>query len=272
MTSFDSATPDLLAEIVDGVAVLTLNRPDRRNAMSDGMVTELARLLGVAESAPEVGAVLLQGAGQAFSSGGDVKGFDERGGEGGGAQELDPGRVRRQVESQRGTVLRLVEMAKPSVAVLPGAAAGAGMGIALATDFRVGCPRTMMTTAFVKVGLAGDFGTAWLLNALVGPARATRYMMLGERIRAEELLSVGLLHSIVPEDEVREAGLTLARGLANGPRAALAGIRAGLLAARSTSLRDFMDDEVVRHMRTGLTADHVEAVRAFVEKREPKWS
>lgn len=274
MTTADqltSETTDVLAELIDGVAVFTLNRPERRNAMTTDMVIELARLLEVAESDSRVGAVLLTGAGSAFCAGGDVKEFDARGGEGGAADQLDPERVAMQVEAQRGTVGRMYRMSKPTVAVLPGAAAGAGMGLALAADFRVGCPKTVMVTSFSRVALAGDFGTAWLLDRLVGPARALRYMLLSERIEPPELAQLGLLDRLVEAEDVQQAGLELARSLAGGPRTALAAIKANVRAADGVELDEYMGAEVERHMRTGLTADHREAVRAFVEKREPRW-
>lgn len=269
--SLESTTSHLLVGLRDGVATFTLNRPERRNAMSDEMVLELARLLGLAEADDRVGAILLTGAGTAFCSGGDVKGFDEQGGEGSGADRVDPVRVERQRAAQRETVGRLFETNKPTIAALPGAAAGAGLGLALATDLRIGCPRTLAATAFASVGLAGDYGVAWLLNTLVGHARASALMMLGERVPAEELMALGLLHSIVEQDELPDAAHALASSLANGPRHALAGIKANLREAVGSDLTTCMDAEVVRHMETGLTADHREAVSAFVEKRAPRW-
>jgi 2-(1,2-epoxy-1,2-dihydrophenyl)acetyl-CoA isomerase len=265
----DTGTTDLLARVVDGVGVLTLNRPDRRNALSGAMFTALARLLDEWEAADEVGAVLLTGAGPAFCAGGDVKGFAERGGEGGGHSESIEERVHRQRASQAATTGRLHAFAKPTVAALPGAAAGAGIGLALACDLRVGCERSAFVGAFAKVGLSGDYGAIWGMTRLVGPARARQVMFLGERVDAATALDWGLLNRIVPTDELQEHAVATAAALAAGPRQALASMKANLLDAEQLDLAAAMDREVPRHLACGVTDDHREAVQAFVEKRPP---
>lgn len=271
ISEFASRTPQLLTELTDGVAVITMNRPERRNALTTEMVLELARVLTVARDEDAVRVVVLTGAGSAFCAGGDVKDFDARGGEGEGAETVDDDRVDRQVLAQRSTVGALYEMPKPTVAVLPGAAAGAGMGLALASDFRIGCSRSIMVTAFARVGLAGDFGTAWLLDSLVGSGRALSMMMLGERIEPDELLRLGLLDRVAADDELSAVADAFVAALAAGPRGAFAAIKRSVRAARGASLHDFMQGEVERHMASGRTAEHREAVRAFVEKRAPRW-
>lgn len=269
MTTVDTGTDDLLAETDDGVGVITLNRPDRRNAMTGEMLTALAAVLGDFEQNPLVGALLITGAGSAFCSGGDVKGFSERGGEGGQSSEVDPDRVRVQQDQQRATVGRIYGFSKPTVAALPGAAAGAGVGIALAADLRIGCPRTLFATAFVNVGLSGDYGSAWLLDRLVGPSRARELLFLGERIDAERSLSMGLVNSLVPADQLAAEALALAGRLANGPRQALAGMKENLLRAPERDLFSAMDAEVPLHMACGVADDHREALAAFTGKRVP---
>lgn len=265
----DTGTDDLLARVEHGVAVLTLNRPERRNALSAPMLRALAATLDQVEGADDVGALLLTGAGGGFCAGGDVKGFAERGGEAGGHSEPAAERAARQLESQQATTGRLHEFAKPTVAALPGAAAGAGVGLALACDLRVGCDRSAFVGAFGKVGLSGDYGAIWGLTRLVGPARARQLMFLGERLDAVTALGWGLLNWVVPNDELGAFALATATGLATGPRQALASMKANLLDAERLDLAEAMAREVPRHQACGATDDHREAVAAFVEKRAP---
>lgn len=267
--TIDTGTTDVLGEVRDGVGRIVLNRPERRNALTPDMLGGLAALLAEMESADDVGAVLLTGAGPAFCAGGDVKAFAERGGEGGTATAPQPERVARQRDSQAATVGRLYGFAKPVVAALPGAAAGAGLGFALAADLRIGCPATALVTAFARVGLSGDYGVAWLLHRLVGPARAREMMFFSERTGADRCLELGLLHRIVPADELAEAAQALAARLADGPRLALRNMKRNLLEADDDDLAASMDREIPRHMECGVSEDHREAVRAFVAKREP---
>src|SRR5690242_6585316 len=162
MITLDTGTEDLRAEIDEGVAVITMNRPDRRNAFSQAMLSAMAAVLAQVEMDDDVGCVVLTGAGGAFCAGGDVKGFAER------SEQAAPDSYDRRLQMQRfhhaQTSLRLWRMPKPTVAVLPGAAAGAGLSLALACDLRYAAENAVLTTAFVNVGLAGDFGGTWFLT------------------------------------------------------------------------------------------------------------
>lgn len=262
-------TEPVLHDLRDGVLTLTLNRPDRRNALSAEMVTGLGDLVAAAASDRGVRALVLTGAGGAFCAGGDVQQFDEDGGEGGGGSEVDQEALAEQLRQQEATVGRLHRFPKPVIAALPGAAAGAGLGLALAADLRVGTPRTLVATAFATVALSGDFGVAWLLERLVGPARARELLFLGPRLDGQACLDWGLLNQLVAEDELEAHAHELAARLAAGPTLALAHLKTNLLEAPSQTLSESMAAEVPRHKECGLTADHVEAVRAFVEKRPP---
>jgi len=269
--ALDTGTDDLLAGVADGVATIVFNRPDRRNALSDEMLAALARVLERLETADDVGALVITGSGPAFCAGGDVKGFSARGGEGGTSAQVDPAGVAAQRELQRATVGRLHAFARPVIAALPGAAAGAGLGFALAADLRIGSPRTVITTAFARVGLSGDYGTAWLLRQLVGPARAAELMFLSDRVDADTCLRLGLLNWLVPEAELRPRTAALASRLARGPRLALRSMKHNLLLAGQAGLGEAMDVEVALHKECGVTDDHRVAVAAFVEKREARF-
>jgi 2-(1,2-epoxy-1,2-dihydrophenyl)acetyl-CoA isomerase len=260
---------EVLTQVTDGVGTITLNRPDRRNALSEAMIEALAVALTEMEAAREVGAVVLTGAGGAFCSGGDVQVFHEQGGEGAGSTEVDLAAVETQRRHQKATVGRIYRCRKPVLASIPGAVAGAGIGLALAADLRIGSPRTVFATAFGAVGLAGDFGVAWLLDRLVGPAKARELIFLNPRIRGDECLALGLVNWVVPEQELEQRTHEIAARLARGPSHALDGMKQNLLRAPHEDLAASMATEVLLHKATGLTADHVAAVNAFVSKVKP---
>lgn len=264
MSELDTGTPDLLARVDDGVGVVTLSRPERRNALTPGMLEALGWVLGQLEADPDVGAVVLTGAGGAFCAGGDVKGFAER-----GAGPAPAGSEQRQRASQRATSARLWRMSTPTVAMLPGAAAGAGLSLALACDLRYAAVSAVLTTAFAKVGLSGDYGSAWFLVRLVGPARARELLYLSPRLSADEAAALGLVERVLPDDALEAHVRGVARQLADGPRVALSGMKANVALAVTAGLEEYMDAEVARHVGAYATDDHAEAARAFVEKRTP---
>lgn len=260
---------DVLSETSDGVGTITLNRPDRRNALSAAMIEGLAGALEEMESSPRVGAIVLTGAGGAFCSGGDVQDFHEQGGAGGTGETLDPAGVQAQQRDQERTVGRLYRCPKPVLAALPGAVAGAGIGLALAADLRIGTPRTVFATAFGGVGLAGDYGVAWLLQRLVGPAKARELLFLNPRVRGEECREIGLVNWLVAEDELESRTAEIAAQLAGSASRALEGMKQNLLEAPDADLSASMHTEVPRHRGTGLSQDHLDAVAAFVAKQQP---
>ncbi|GAB3451372.1 enoyl-CoA hydratase-related protein [Actinophytocola sediminis] len=269
MRTVDTGTEDLLARVERRVGVVTLNRPDRRNALSQPMLAALADVLAVFAEDDDVRAVLLTGAGTAFCAGGDVKTFNERGGAAAGGDETFDEKVARQLATQRATTGALYEFPKPTVAALPGAAAGAGLGLALAADLRVGSAKAVFASAFGKVGLSGDYGATWLLAKVIGPNRARRALLLGERIDAATAQAWGLLDWVVEPAELPAYALDLAAGIAAGPRQAFAAMKQNLLDADHHDLDEAMAREVPRHLACGLTEDHREAVAAFVARRPP---
>jgi len=267
--TFNSPEDHVFGHVDDGVGTITLNRPDRRNALSPAMLEGLGGLLRDMEASDSVGAIVLTGAGKAFCAGGDVQQFDAQGGEGQGSDTVDPALIEAQRLHQRETVGRIYRCTKPVIASLPGAAAGAGLGLALAADLRIGSSRTVMATAFGAVGLSGDFGVAWLLAQAVGTAKAREMLFLSTRVDAQECADLGLLNWLVDEVELGSRTREIAIQLANGPSLALTHMKDNLVRAAHESLEESMDTEVPLHKATGLTQDHLGAVRAFVEKRPP---
>jgi 2-(1,2-epoxy-1,2-dihydrophenyl)acetyl-CoA isomerase len=268
MTQIDTGTDDLLGTIDDGVAVLTMNRPERRNAFSPAMILALGRVLGELETDADVGAVVLTGAAGAFSAGGDVKMMA------GNEALFDPAAsfdqmVHLQRVNQRATSVRLWQMGKPTIAALPGPAAGAGLSLALACDLRYAADTAVLTTAFARVGFAGDYGGTWFMTRLLGSAKAKELYFFSERLTAAEAEHLGLVNAVFPADALTDDVMARARRLADGPRIALRYMKENLNRAVHGELAECSDLEVTHHAHTGTTEDHREAARAFVEKREP---
>ena len=219
-TAIDTGTGDLLAHEEDGVAVITLNRPQARNAMSAAMNGALASVLDRAERDAAIRCVVLTGAGGAFCAGGDVKGMAARGGSSGGPGPSLDERIHDQRLNQRNTSGRMYLMPKPVVAALPGPAAGAGLSLALSADLRIMAENAFITTAFARVGFSGDYGGSFFLSNLVGSGKAKELYFLSDRVGADECLRLGIANQVVPAAELEDATMTLARRLASGPSVA----------------------------------------------------
>ena len=258
-------TKDLIESIEDGVATLTMNRPERRNAMSTDMVRALVEAVSRLAADEGVGVVVLTGAGGAFCAGGDVKAMAE-------GKEFAEGTLEGKAQALRASmeVSRwLHEMPKPTIAQVPGAAAGAGLSLALACDMRIAAASARFVTAFARVGYSGDFGGSYFLTRLVGTAKARELYYTADPVDAEQALALGLVNRVVPDDDLEGEVAALARRLAKGPRVAYRYIKRNMNAAECGSLAELLDLEPWNHTRCGMTEDHREAARAFVEKREP---
>ncbi|RDI27004.1 2-(1,2-epoxy-1,2-dihydrophenyl)acetyl-CoA isomerase [Pseudacidovorax intermedius] len=264
----DTGTPDLLAQLDAGVLTLTLNRPQARNAMTRAMNEALARELARAELDPEVRCVVLTGAGGAFCAGGDVKNMAASGDGTVGALTIDQA-IHRQRVNQRETAGRLFKMPKPTLAVLPGPAAGAGLALALACDLRLMASTAIMTTAFARVGFSGDYGGSYFMTQLVGAAKARELYLLSDRVPAEEALRLGLANWVSAPEQLAARALEIATRLANGPAVAYRYMKENLNRAMAGEVDECLDLEATHHIHCGQTEDHREAAKAFVEKREP---
>jgi len=268
MAARDTGTTDLIADLDGGVLTLTLNRPEARNAMSGAMNAALSEQLAWAELDPAVKVVVLTGAGNGFCAGGDVKGMDNRNAGGGEPTPIDEA-IHRQRVNQRATAGKLFKMPKPTIAALPGAAAGAGLSLALACDLRIMSRTAIMTTAFAKVGFSGDYGGTYFLTQLVGSAKARELYFLSDRVSADEALRLGLANWVVEPDDLAARTREIAARLAAGPTVAYRYMKENLNRAMAGEVDECLDLEATHHVHCGQTADHKEAARAFVEKRAP---
>lgn len=268
--TIDTGTDELLCEIRERVAIITLNRPEARNSLSDHLTPALRTMIRVCGENPEVGALLITGAGTAFCSGGDVKGMGAHRKQSTLDMSFDA-RVADLQERQRLLTGALVAVRKPTIAALPGPAAGAGLAIAMACDMRVAAQSAFVSTGYLRVGLSGDYGIAWLLTRLVGTARARELMFTAEKVDAERAERIGLFNRVVPDLELRDTAFALARDMAQGPTLALRYMKDNLDEALAFDFATARDHEAERLIRGTMTADHREAVQAFIEKRKPNF-
>ena len=250
----------VLKERQDGVLVLTLNRPEKLNAITGELLDALYAALKEGEEDREVRALLLTGAGRAFSAGQDLTEFGDRKPD----YEAHLRRYNRVVEALSG-------LEKPLVVAVNGVAAGAGMSLALWGDLRLAAVGASFTTAFVRIGLVPDSGLSFLLPRRVGLAKAQELLLLSPRLSAEEALALGLVHRGVPAEKLMEEALSLAKELAQGPTRAYALTKKLLLETYRLSLTEALALEAVLQGQAGQTQDHEEGVRAFREKRPPRF-
>jgi 2-(1,2-epoxy-1,2-dihydrophenyl)acetyl-CoA isomerase len=265
-------TDHLIETFEDGVVTLTMNRPEARNALSGEMSAALAEAVRRTTNDPKVRAIVLTGAGGAFCAGGDVKGFASATSRGAGVGQAAGPTFEQRVAGLRNgmeIVRWLHEAPKPTLAVIPGAAAGAGLSIALACDLRIAAEDAKLTTAFSKVGLAGDYGGSWFLSKLVGQAKARELYFTADVITGAEAARLGIVNRAVPADALPAEAAAWAQRLAGLPTIAVGYMKRNLNAAAHATLAEVLDLEATNMVRTMTTEDHAAAARAFVEKRKP---
>ncbi len=258
--------PDILTRVEDRVATLTLNRPDKLNALSRDLITQSTDLLKQWSRDPDIGAIVLTGAGRAFCAGGDVSNM---------AREADaPETLEQQVDGLRQAQelsWLLYNIPKVTIAAVNGFAMGAGLGICLSCDLRIASDQAKFGTAYAKVGFGGDFGTTWLLARYAGAPKAKELFFLADILDAAEAHRLGLVNRVVAHDELQAQVAEIATRIAHGPLTSYRYMKANINLAQSTDFRTLLDREAETHLRCGMTEDHKEGVRAFLEKRQPKF-
>ncbi len=256
---------ELIESVTDRVATLTLNRPERLNALSTPMMDGLLEALPRLAADPGIAVVVLTGAGRGFCAGGDVKSMAE------GTSQLGMEDAVQRLRARMEVSRLLHEIPKPTIAMVNGPAAGAGLSMALACDLRIASESARFITAFVKVGFSGDFGGSYFLSKLVGTGKARELYYNGESLDARQALALGIVNTVVPEFELLDATTALAQRLAHGPGIALGLMKQNFNAAETGTLAQLLDLEALHQVRTARTEDHQEAARAFVEKRPPQF-
>lgn len=275
---------DILLQSLDqGVLTLTLNRPERLNALNPALMRVLVEALQDAADDARVGCVLLRGSGRAFCAGGDIaaardanegkektaeeQATDElrKAKRGPNTPEVMQAWLRRSAESAR----LLNQMPKPTVAALQGAVVGAGLGLAAACDFRIAASDAKFSTGFRKVGYSGDFGGSYFLTQLIGTARTRELYLLDSRLDAAQAERLGLVTRVVEPEQLQTQAQEMALTLASGPPIAQRYIKQNLNLAQAGGLEAVLESEVRNQNRCSQTEDHKEAVKALFEKRTP---
>ena len=257
-------TDSLLVENKNNVLIITMNRPESRNALSSEMLDSLLENLILASKNDNLKALILTGAGSAFCSGGDIKGMADNGYDQSAIHEKSVS-LRRFMESSR----LLHEMAIPTIAIIPGAAAGAGFSLALACDLRIASDNAKFTTAFVRVGFSGDFGGSYYLTKIVGTAKARELYYLGNILKANEALNLGIINKLVSQDNLKSESDNLIKYFNNAPPIALRYMKKNMNIAEKGDLKASLDAEALHHTICGNTEDHKNAAKAFLEKKNP---
>src|SRR6266536_479986 len=256
----------LLYEVKDGIATLTLNRPDRLNALGGSLRADLHDAVTRSAADPDVRVMVITGAGKGFCAGGDVKAMSEaKAGqrERPLGEKIAPGRDR--------TLLAMREAPQPIIAAVNGAAAGAGMNLALGCDIRIASTEAKFAQAFVKRGLHPDWGGTYFLPRLVGMAKACEMIFPGDLIDAAEALRLGLVSAVYPPENLLPAAYDLALRIAAGPPIAIRLARRALYHNQAADLREALEFETFAQNVCAETADAREGIRAFVEKRAPRF-
>ena len=262
-----SLTETILTEVRDRVATLTLNRPEKLNALTVELLEQSIAVLKDWSRDPGVGAIVVTGAGRAFCAGGDVSAMAREGSEDLTLEQ----RVDRLREAQHLSWL-LYSVPKVTIAAVNGPAVGAGLGIALACDLRIASSSAKFGTAYAKVGFGGDFGTTWLLTHYAGAPKAKELFFLAENIDATDAQRMGLVNRVVEPDQLAAQVAEIATRVANGPITSYRYMKANVNLAATVDFRTMLDRESETHLRCGMTEDHREGVRAFLEKRPPRFT
>lgn len=247
------------------MATITLNRPDAKNALTMDMKEALYVLVRDLERDDEVGCLVLTGAGSAFSAGGDTKKMQKE-----GKPPVMEDR-QRQLRWEHELPRMLHRSSKPTIAALPGAAAGAACSLALSCDLRIASEDAFLVTSFAKLGLSGDYGGSWFMTKLVGPAKAREIYFTSDRVDAATCLELGLFNRVIPNEALAEEAFTLAAKIAAGPPIALRYMKANLNRALEEDLETCLRYEADRMVRGAQSEDYTEAVAAFAEKRAPRF-
>ncbi len=256
-------TETYTVETEDRIATITLNRPEVLNAVNDDIIFPLTEDLKAIGRDPGIGAVILTGAGRAFSAGGDVKAMK------GNASEI-PFEPRVDLLRRRHELVkRIYELPKVTIAMVNGAAAGAGFALALACDFRIACRSAKFVTSFVNVGFAGDFGGTYFLTRLLGPSKAKQLYLTSEKLDAGKALDLGIVSKVTDDETLVAETRAFARTFAEGATLAHGYIKRNFQAAETGGIEEILDLEAFNQIRLATSEDHTEAVRAFAEKRKP---
>ena len=256
---------DLIVEKNNQTLKLTMNRPERRNALSDDMLNKMLEELNKASFDNSIRAIVLTGSENAFCAGGDVKDMASRDEDANKNVQQRTRDLRRVMETAR----LLHQITTPTIPLIPGPAAGAGFSLALACDIRIASESAKLTTAFAKVGFPGDFGGSYFLTQMIGTAKARELYYLSEVLSADKALEIGIVNKVIPDNKFFEESDKIVDQIATGPSIAYRYMKTNMNIAELGDLNQSLDNEAMHQTLCRFTEDHQNATKAFVEKKKP---
>ena len=259
---------DLIVEKNNQTLKLTMNRPERRNALSDDMLNKMLEELNKASFDNSIRAIVLTGSENAFCAGGDVKDMASRDEDANKNVQQRTRDLRRVMETAR----LLHQITTPTIALIPGPAAGAGFSLALACDIRIASESAKLTTAFAKVGFPGDFGGSYFLTQMIGTAKARELYYLSEVLSADKALEIGIVNKVIPDNKFFEESDKIVNQIATGPSIAYRYMKTNMNIAELGDLNQSLDNEAMHQTLCRFTEDHQNATKAFVEKKKPEFT
>ena len=272
ISELETGTRQLLAHIHGKVGILTLNRPEAKNALSDELTPALRKKIAELNEDKRVTSLIITGTGDAFCAGGDVKSMNSSKDKGWTEEKTEEETIKDLQQKQITLTAALYNFTKPTIAVLPGAAAGAGLSIALSCDFRFASDNAFAVAGYGRIALTGDYGITWLLTKLIGPSKAKDMLFSNRKINAEEGLKIGIFDKIFKYEDLLKDSLEYAKMVGSFSPLAIKAMKKNINNSAEINLVEALDQEAVDLIKVSKSKDHKEGVSAFVEKRKPSFT
>ena len=269
----ETGTRQLLSHIHGNIGIITLNRPESKNALSDELTPALRKQIANLNLDDRVNSLIITGAGDAFCAGGDIKSMNSSSNKDGWTNKVSEEEVIKSLQMKQMTLTHaLYNFSKPTIAALPGAAAGAGLSIALTCDFRFTNENAFAIAGYGRIALTGDYGMSWLLPRIIGISKAKDMMFSNKKILAREGLNIGLFDNIIEGDNLLKSTLEYANLLSSFSPLALKAMKNNINSAYELSLEKSLNQEAIELIKASKSNDHKEGIRAFIEKRKPNFT
>ena len=269
----ETGTRQLLSHIHGNIGIITLNRPESKNALSDKLTPALRKQIVNLNLDDRVNSLIITGAGDAFCAGGDIKSMNSSSNKDSWTNKVSEEEVIKSLQMKQMTLTHaLYNFSKPTIAALPGAAAGAGLSIALTCDFRFTNENAFAIAGYGRIALTGDYGMSWLLPRIIGISKAKDMMFSNKKILAREGLNIGLFDNIIEGDNLLKSTLEYANFLSSFSPLALKAMKNNINSAYELSLEKSLNQEAIELIKASNSNDHKEGIRAFIEKRKPNFT
>lgn len=272
ITELETGTRQLLAHIHGKIGILTLNRPEAKNALSDELTPAIRKKIFELNEDNRIKVLIITGTGDAFCAGGDVKSMNSSKDKGWTELKTEKETIKDLQKKQITLTAALYNFSKPTIAVLPGAAAGAGLSIALSCDFRFVSKNAFVIAGYGKIALTGDYGITWLLTKLIGPSKAKDILFSNRKIPAKEGMNIGIFDKVFDGKKLLKESIEYANSIGSFSPIALKAMKKNINNATNINLIEALDQEAIDLIKASKSKDHKEGIKAFVEKRNPSFT